>query len=40
MKAEKYTAPTLVPLTVKIECGFVLSTEGFDKDNEFDPGWE
>ena len=40
MKTEKYIVPTMVPLTIGIERGFSLSTEGFDKDDETDAGWQ
>lgn len=40
MKTEKYIVPALIPLTIGIECGFALSTEGFDKDDETDAGWQ
>lgn len=30
----------MIPLTIGIERGFAFSTEGFDKDNEIDAGWE
>lgn len=30
----------MVPLTIGIEREFALSTEGFDKNNETDAGWQ
>lgn len=40
MKNKKYYIPTLIPLNVNIERGFAFSTEGFEKDDETDAGWE
>jgi len=40
MKNKKYYIPTLIPLTIRIERGFAFSTEGFEKDDETDAGWE
>lgn len=36
----KYTSPYIIPLEIRIEKGFIISTEGFEQGDEVDPGWE
>ncbi|MGN0006531.1 MAG: hypothetical protein ACI35T_00365 [Alistipes sp.] len=40
MKREKYSEPLLRLLNVKTESGFLASSEGFERDDQTDAGWE